>query len=149
LPPRDKSSESIYGTCEEIASKTADDESIVQEFPDPDRLPDNAWIGVEIDDDYVTSHAGSLDRDGKTTASTVTIDDDDFAEIGSGVTFDDDQYNEIDKTTKRQPLNWFPLFVIGFFCYAIYSVFFSKEQFRSRSQYTSVDAGFEPSTARV
>jgi hypothetical protein len=148
LPPKDKSSESIYGTCEEIASKTEDDESIVHEFPDPDDLPNNAWLGEEIDDDYVISHAGSLDKDGKTVTSTVTMEDDYFAEIGDEVTVNDDQYNETDKPTKRQSRNWFPLFVIGFFCYAIYRVFFSQEQFRFRSQYTSVDSGFEPSTSR-
>lgn len=154
FPPDRKSSESVYGTCEEIASKTRDDDSIVHEFPDPDDLPENAWLGEEIDDDYVLSHAEKVNGEGETVTSTVIMDDDDYAIIDDDETYDDDdddEYEEEDRdsdtSTKRKSRSWFPMFVIGFFCYGIYRVFFSQQQVRFRSQYTSVDTGFEPATS--
>ena len=64
LPGPSESAESLYGTCREIAEKTEDDNSIVQAFPDPKTHPD-LWNGPAIDDDFVLSHAESLDETGK------------------------------------------------------------------------------------
>lgn len=62
LPSSNESTESAYGTCREIAEKTKDDKSIIQEFPDPETHPE-LWSGPVVDDDFVLSHAGSLDGD--------------------------------------------------------------------------------------
>eukprot|EP00980_Cylindrotheca_fusiformis_P005008 scaffold1062_cov130-Cylindrotheca_fusiformis.AAC.14 len=168
FPPKEKTSESIYGKCEEIAAKTRDDESIINEFPDPNDLPSNAWLGEEMDDDYVLSHAASLGEDEEIVTSNEIIenDDDDFNRVDDDQFYDDDETkiedddNENSETdpqnntsqdagkgTKKRRIRVFPLFVIGFFCYAIYRVFFSsQEHVRFRHQYTSVDRGFETGT---
>jgi hypothetical protein len=156
IPNASESSESLYGTCREIAEKTKDDESIINEFPDAQNP--NIWIGADIDDDYVVSHAGSLNKDGTTI---VTTDDDesqagDVTWVESGEEFDDDDHGEDDgKRTDELPTDhdkpdadakhkrksWFPLFALCFFCYAIWRVFFKQEgNFGpQRYQYTSLD----------
>ncbi len=58
LPSATESSESVFGTCREIAQKTQDDDGIVTEYPDPQTHPD-FWSGPPADDDFVVSHAGS------------------------------------------------------------------------------------------
>jgi hypothetical protein len=39
--------------------------SIVYEYPDPNHLPPNSWLGDEIDDDVVVSHGDTLLKDGR------------------------------------------------------------------------------------
>jgi len=63
IPDPSVDSQDKYGTCHAIASRTKDDMSIVNPFPDPSTLPDHNWQGVDIDDDYVVSHADSLTDD--------------------------------------------------------------------------------------
>jgi len=66
IPEPTVSSESQYGTCEEILSNTEDDISIVHPFPAHDE-PDN-WQGVEINDDLVLSVGVSQDEKEKQKA---------------------------------------------------------------------------------
>jgi hypothetical protein len=147
LPGISESSESVYGTCLEIAEKTEDDDSLVHEFPDHDTQ--GLWFGPEIDDDYVLSHAGSLRDDGE-----LVVTDDDIVETKdktkdeskkddekkSGA--DDDtpsDQKKPDTPTKSSQHSWFPIFFIAFACYAVWHVFFKEDNFRPRGRYRDLD----------
>jgi len=54
------SEEAFQTTCHNLIFRTDDNMSIVSEYPDPDNLPDNTWMGDPIDDDVVLSHGDSL-----------------------------------------------------------------------------------------
>jgi len=61
FPPRNVSSEEAFdSTCHDIIFQTNDDMSIVHEYPAPDNLPPNSWMGDPIDDDVVVTHGESL-----------------------------------------------------------------------------------------
>ena len=123
IPDTSESSESVFGTCREIAQKTKDDVSIINEFPDPKHLDDSIWIGRELDDDYVVSHAGSLKVD------TTKDKPNDHGDV--------DRKNG----TEAKQRSWFPLFVVSFLVYGIWRVFFSNGNIviGGRAQYTNLD----------
>ena len=147
IPPPSESSESLYGTCREIAQKTNDDMSIVHEFPDPKHLPENTWFGPDIDDDYVVSHAGSIGKTGgeehaipnkeEKIDDVATYDDDDTVEPAT-MPKQEDSPSAIREGNQK---SWFPLFVICFVCVGVWHVFFKQDiNFRpQRYQYTSLD----------
>lgn len=145
IPGTNVSSTSLYGTCHDIAERTKDDMSIIHEFPVPSTLSESNWQGVDIDDDYVLSHAGTLgnavaDEDKESDAGEDENSKNDSVkkseESTVGVSF------EPDKTeTQSYQFGWFPLVAVVFFCYAIWHVFFKHEQARNRHQYTSIDSG--------
>jgi hypothetical protein len=152
IPGTSESSESLYGTCHEIAEKTKDDMTIIDEFPDPSTLPENNWQGVAIDDDFVVSHAGSLNVDG---APVVTDEDDDTYTAKEGYSKEESEKseeNEIEQSDEKgsdeiptdqerqSHHSLFPFLVLAFFSYGIWHVFFKHEQVRQRSQYTNLDA---------
>jgi glucan 1,3-beta-glucosidase len=120
IPGTNVSSTSLYGTCHDIAERTKDDLSIIHEFPVPSTLSEANWQGVNIDDDYVLSHAGNL---GNAVGEESTVE----------VSF------ETIKTETAETHSWFMLFAVVFFCFTIWHVFF--KQTRNRHQYTSVDSG--------
>ena len=61
FPTSNVSSEEAFNTtCHNLIFQTDDNMSIVEEFPDPDNLPPNTWMGDDIDDDVVLSHGDSL-----------------------------------------------------------------------------------------
>jgi len=64
LPPKNVTSESLYGTCYDIIFKTDDSMAVVDEFPDPESLPANDWK-MPIDDDVVVTHGESLLHGGR------------------------------------------------------------------------------------
>jgi hypothetical protein len=157
LPSPSKSSEDLYGTCRNIADRTTDDMSIVHEFPiAKDVLPENNnWQAVSIDDDYVVSHAdtiaakkGSSSTSSSSSSSTSTTATTAKTTASSAVT--EEKPKEI---KSRNGL--FPMFFIGFFCFAAYRVFFQQNHSRSfypqpyRSDYTQVDSGRSPSILTV
>lgn len=155
IPHPNNTSESVYGSCHDIADKTKDDDSIVHEFPNPLHLDDTIWMGLDITDDFVVSHAGSLNKEGTTTTTKSALDDDNKK---MSVDEDDLSDDDDDKGTNRMPedktepdvdaepqqKSWFPLFALAFFCYAIWHVFFKHgggPNFRpQRYQYTNLDA---------
>jgi len=59
IPPRNTTSQSLYGTCYDIIFRTDDSPGILFEFPDPDDVP-NMFQGPVIDDDVVVTHGDSL-----------------------------------------------------------------------------------------
>jgi hypothetical protein len=151
MPDPSESSLSRYGTCRDIAEHTVDDESIVHEFPDPETTPEGAnWQGVEIDDDYVLSHAGSVTTDGKAAASTKGTHDNnksattkktEVEQVGKDDTSDE---GIVENDVRSGGSAWFPLFAVAFFVYAIWRVFFKDEPIRGfgrsgTGQYRNID----------
>jgi glucan 1,3-beta-glucosidase len=63
IPANHVASSDLYGSCYDIMFRTADDESIIHEFPDPTSLDPGNWQGYPIDDDVVVSHGQSLKKD--------------------------------------------------------------------------------------
>lgn len=59
IPDPTNSSQAVYGTCQEIIFRTADNMSIIEEFPDPAEDPPY-W---QLTDDVVVSHGQSLLED--------------------------------------------------------------------------------------
>ena len=163
LPKPSETSVSNYGTCHEIAERTIDDKSIVDEFPNPDKVDKGSlWLGDVIDDDYVVSHADSMTLSNKkgtnekaTSSSSDTSvgtkpetagDDDEVETTSASASHNtvDSQISEDDQHSGG--VAWFPLFVIGFFIYAIWRVFFRKDQLRGfvggRGQYSTIGGSY-------
>ena len=152
LPKKSESSESIFGSCEAIAKMTKEDPSIVHQFPAKTNLPKDIWMGLPIDDDYVKSHAATTisgsNNKGTATPVSSTIEDDDYGIVDDEIANydsdgDDDTDSKNGQQERKKKSGFFPLFVLAFFCYGIWRVFFSQEQFRFsslRSQYTSIDS---------
>mmetsp|Transcript_29456 Transcript_29456/g.45350 ORF Transcript_29456/g.45350 Transcript_29456/m.45350 type:complete len:615 (-) Transcript_29456:169-2013(-) len=167
IPDPGESSMSLFGSCRDIAERTVDDETIVHEFPDPETTPEGAnWQGVEIDDDYVVTHAGSLTTGGKSTTSTASEHDDQKSSKTSSTTTSVTKKNQVEigkeastpteatdedmaeKDSTSGGSGWFPLFAVVFFVYAIWRVFFKNEPIRGiggvgglrRGQYSNIDA---------
>jgi hypothetical protein len=153
LPSPSKSSEDLYGTCRDIADRTTDDMSIIHEFPiAKDVLPENNnWQAVSIDDDYVVSHANSIAaKKGSSSSTSATSKATTTTASTASSTVTQEKRKEI---KSRNGL--FPMFFIGFFCFAAYRVFFQQSHSGSiypqpyRSQYTQVDSGRSPSILTV
>lgn len=71
FPPTNVTSEEAFNTtCHNLIFQTNDNMNIVKEFPDPDNLPPNTWMGEEIDDDVVLSHGESLLKGKKVDVSS-------------------------------------------------------------------------------
>jgi hypothetical protein len=149
IPGTSVSSTSLYGTCHDIAERTKDDMSIVHEFPVPSTLSEANWQGVDIDDDYVLSHAGSLvnavadedkepdaGEDGKSKNNNVKKGEESPVEVSFEPVKTETPETQ---TTVSHQSSWFPLIAAGFFCFAIWHVFF--KQARNRYPYTSIDSG--------
>lgn len=167
LPSPSESAESVYGTCREIAEKTKDIVSIVEEFPNPDTHP-GLWSGPAIDDDFVLSHASDSStknvetkkedsEDSKETANqaqggssrtpskeaeknTASTEEPKTTKIPTKVEDEPDKmsYKAPGKSGLRA---WFPMFCIIFFAWAIWKVFLEEGNVvRNRRQYTSLDA---------
>lgn len=147
LPSPSESSEALFGTCEQIAEKTDDDMSIINEYPNPATHPD-LWNGPPVDDDFVLSHAGSLDDKSSPTGKSRTS-------YGKATTDKNEVAHQsiqsVDDTTRggsasneessREALAWFPLFCVVFFAYGIKKVFLSGGNFvQNRRQYSNLDA---------
>lgn len=146
IPNPSTSSESLYGTCHQIAEKTVDDVSIIHEFPDPSTLPDVNWQGVDIDDDFVVSHAGSLGENGEATVNSSdllqTASAVEKAANLSGGTLDTQKGEVFDKQGLSQHSShhfFFSFVVPAFFIYGVWHVFFKRDPSR-RYQYSSIDA---------
>ncbi|CAJ1967049.1 unnamed protein product [Cylindrotheca closterium] len=168
LPPRERSAESMYGSCESIATKTSDDTSIVHEFPDPNQKSVELWLGDEFDDDYVISHAASIDANGHTIAPENTVEKDfNLAGGSNGQTIAPESIVEEDfnlaggsealsvgqseVVEAKRSGGAFPLFVMVLFCYGIWKVFFAQGQsplggFRNQHQYTDLEGSLGRST---
>jgi glucan 1,3-beta-glucosidase len=126
FPPPQNTSESVFGTCQQIAQRTKDDSSIVVEFPNPDER--DSWIGPPIDDDYVLSHAGSV----------MTSDDEgseDSVAPSSAVTKQPSA-----STPPSMMWRWVRFFALLFVAYGVWQVFLKDEYGfgRQRNQYTSL-----------
>jgi hypothetical protein len=151
IPDSSVSSTSLYGTCHDIAERTKDDMSIVHEFPDPSTLSESNWQGVDIDDDYVLSHAGSFgnavaDEDQEPDAGEDEKAKNENVKKGEESTVEVSfEHNKTEtaetQTTGSYQFSWFPLIAVVFFCFAIWHVFFKHEQARNRYQYTNIDSG--------
>jgi hypothetical protein len=167
LPSPSESAESVFGTCREIAEKTKDNESIVQEYPNPDTHPE-LWSGPVVDDDYVLSHADSATKNGETkkntgdqsngpaketkdsTSKTTSKESEKKTaspkELDEAKEFAIKDKEELDKMSNKGPsksgfLAWFPLFCVFFFAWGIWKVFLQEgNAVRNRRQYTSLDA---------
>lgn len=132
IPDTNVSSTSLYGTCHDIAERTKDDMSIIHEFPVPSTVSETNWQGVDIDDDYVLSHAGSL---GNTVADKDKEPDGGVDESVEG-SF---EHVKIESAETPYLYTWFPLIAIMFFCFAIWHVFFKHTHSRHRYQYASIN----------
>ena len=154
LPSRNVSSEDMYGTCEDVLRRTEDDESIVQEYPDPKTT--ETWIGPPLDDDFVQSHGdsenekeeamGSNESPAKESEHSTTTkeggvseqadqDDEHFAEE------DDDKAEKEEAPkgkSKKKGHPFLTLLFLGFFGFAIKKVFFSPGDYRRGLGYSSV-----------
>ena len=60
-PARDR-----FGSCDDIILRTKDDLSVINEFPDPQDLPDDLIEDRYFDDDVVATHGLSLERQRRT-----------------------------------------------------------------------------------
>ena len=146
IPAPGVDSQELYGSCHDIADRTKDDMSIIHEFPDPSTLPANNWQGVEIDDDYVVSHANTVQVPGskgqKGTVTTGETGNNKKSENGA-TTHQSGLKSDSGKTSteeeKKGKGGFFPIVVICFFCWGIWHVFFKHEEVRLRSQYTPID----------
>ena len=144
LAPPLETSESLFGTCREIATQTSDDESIVEEFPNPKNHPE-LWYGPEIQDEYVLTHAGSRTKEGRlvdpkesSTTTTKSAAEGSTTGQGSG----DSSPSSSSEPTKDSSeeltthSGGFPVFFLGFFAWAIWKVYLRAP---GRRQYRSVD----------
>lgn len=169
LPSPSESSQSIFGTCREIAARTKDDAALVTEYPDPKTHPD-LWHGPPADDDFVVSHADSIatasekskatgDKTTKPT-STPPKEKDETSKAPSNqspkpvskqdqtktsTTVKKDEKSNEDGTysspTKSGLRAWFPAFCLVFFAWGIWKVFLNEGNVvRNRRQYTNLDA---------
>lgn len=119
IPPPNVPSAKVFNTtCDNIIFETDDSMDVVHEFPDPNNLPPNTWIGPPIDDDVVISHGetlinggGEVDEHGKFIPGPAT-------------------------TKKGGGPSLFGWLTIAFFAYAIWHVFFKGR--KDRTQYTQV-----------
>jgi glucan 1,3-beta-glucosidase len=135
FPARQTSSESVFGTCQQIAQRTEDDTSIVHPFPNPDER--DTWIGPPIDDDYVISHAGSAtatDHDGGSAPENKGG--------GSGTAAPSSEGDTGKTQTKSNSWRWFRFLVFLLLAYGVWHVFLKDEYGfgRQRNQYTSLHA---------
>ena len=60
IPAPTVSSQSLYGSCYEIMARTADNTSILHEFPAPHDIDPGEWLGPILDDDVIVSHGESI-----------------------------------------------------------------------------------------
>lgn len=123
IPTNQTDSMSVFGSCHEIAAKTSDSMSIIQQFPDPKKVKTRP--SYTIDDDFVVSH-------GKTKLKSATN------ARGKG-SRSDSQGDTWDKA-KSKKFNWFHFFAFCFFGYGIWTVFL-KNEFgfgRRRTEYNSL-----------
>ena len=166
LPSPSESSQSIFGTCREIAAKTKDDTTLVTEYPNPKTTPD-LWSGPAADDDFVVSHADSFDvsntkskatTTGDKTKATPTTSKEDTSKSQSNQpakpesTSDQTKSSTVqeekskDETIHQGPTKngiraWFPAFCVVFFGWGIWKVFLNDGNVvRNRRQYTNIDA---------
>lgn len=59
---RDESSVQRFGNCEKLILRTKEDDSIIQEYPDPSVLPPSQREDRHFDDDIVMTHGESLEK---------------------------------------------------------------------------------------
>eukprot|EP00429_Kryptoperidinium_foliaceum_P046299 CAMPEP_0176126060 /NCGR_PEP_ID=MMETSP0120_2-20121206/63618_1 /TAXON_ID=160619 /ORGANISM="Kryptoperidinium foliaceum, Strain CCMP 1326" /LENGTH=597 /DNA_ID=CAMNT_0017460969 /DNA_START=36 /DNA_END=1826 /DNA_ORIENTATION=- len=139
LPTPNESSESIFGSCREIAKKTEDYKDVAVEFPDPETTS-GLWSGPPIDDDFVLSHAGEfyVKKDGASTESKTTTvkpttkDETEFTPRApskegnvaktSKVSNGTEDRAKAKNAEKGGPA-WFPMFCVAFFAWGIWKVF--------------------------
>ena len=164
IPKPNVSSVDLYGTCEDILLDTKDDTSIVTIFPDPSTLPKhlNNWQGVNIDDDLVVSHGGSLTGDvplttvPATTAGPATVKDaHPSTSPSTGATTTEATTSAISVDFTSSPVvvptsddapkqshhsMWFPILAMVFFATAIKMVFFRQ----SRHPWNKPRGEYEP-----
>lgn len=60
VPSPEIASQQVHGSCYDIAFRSNDDYSIIDEYPDPDHLPQGIWMGPDYNDDIIVSHGQSL-----------------------------------------------------------------------------------------
>lgn len=125
--------------------ETKDDESIVDEYPDPATLPKKNWQGVDIDDDVVVSHGDSVMKNKK--QKTVAAPPVDHKGGTNGATTSTTSTPTTDETQGRR-ISFFALLAIGFFAYAIKRVFFTDYNPLKRSQYSELGTS-DPVTMAV
>ena len=150
LPRPTESSESLFGSCHDIAEDTRDDSTVVNEYPNPATHP-GLWSGPSVDDDFVLSHAGSLGRtsntkvdtsrpseDYRTSSATKAVPHAPSSSTSSKATTASDT---MDVEPQRQALAWFPLFCVVFFVYGVWKVFLggNVSHVQNRRQYSNLD----------
>ena len=117
-------SESIFGSCRDIVEKTDDDDSIIQQYPDPQKI--KTTPGPAINDDYVLSqHVGSSGTKSKPL------------EIPSNT-------GKLKRENRTKRFHWFRFFALILFCYGIWHVFL-KDQYgwgQRRGEYSTLNRQF-------
>lgn len=143
LPAQNVDSESIFGTCHEIAEATTSDMSIVHEFPDP--KISNTWSGPPIDDDYVILPPDAQSGDEIKPKTASQVDDSSNPKSAANESHDSNTATIVPPATpKSKPSwRWFRLLSLFLICYGIWNVFLKDEYGfgRSRTQYTPLNAG--------
>lgn len=159
LPAQNVSSVRKFGTCEQILYETANDKSIVHEYPDPNKV--DTWKGDPLDDDLVISmgkessneiggdsSSPAKEKKESTTEEAFTgsaddDDDDDKVPASAPTDNDDDSTDASGKARtekKKKGHGFLTLVVLGFFAYAIKRVFFGESEvpWRARDGYSSI-----------
>ena len=146
LPPPHESSESAFGDCQEIVKETANDMSIVHQYP-PDPETSNTWPGPPIDDDYVLSVAAAEQprekSKPKSTPSPAPKVNDKSQPQTDDDEVDDEATSPPTKVVKKSSgWHWFRWLATIFICYGIWHVFLKDEYGfgRSRTEYTPLSS---------
>jgi hypothetical protein len=131
LPAPDVDSESVFGTCHEIAMATAGDMTIVQEYPDPKTT--DTWLGPPIDDDYVISPPDAK--------SGNRVKPQTHAETKQSNTAESPSTSSPTSTSSKSLWRWFRFFSLILVCCGIWHVFLKDEYGfgRARTQYTPLN----------
>jgi len=139
IPDNQTNSASLFGSCHEIAAKTDDNESIVEQFPGP-KSKIKTRIGPAIDDDYVVSHAEGANTGG----GTINVPDTNTQTQTQTPTSKPLQIpiTNTFKKEKSRNFRWFRFFALIFFGCGIWHVFL-KDRFGHRgAEYNALNRQF-------